>query len=164
MSSHQAASQVIRSCLLDTALRAHVSKQRPTADSRSATHAPNNIVSTIRLQIFGPQMKGGVTSPLLSALQRTFETQYALPHYIINVTATSAAGPAVQYVTPNGEAGACSCYIVEGLARTLPADSTKLCYASLQQRRHGCIQASADMRWVAFDHVWVYYMFVLPGS
>ena len=58
----------------------------------------------ICVQIFGPQMRGGVTSHLLSGLQRSFDAQYALPHYIINVTATAAKGPTVQYVTPNGEA------------------------------------------------------------
>jgi hypothetical protein len=54
------------------------------------------------LQMFGPQMKEGVSSHLLSALQRTFDAQYALPHYVINVTAAPAQGPAIDYVTPNG--------------------------------------------------------------
>jgi hypothetical protein len=68
----------------------------------SEIHLPADL--TCHLQMFGPQMKEGVTSRLLTALQRTFDTQYALPHYVINVTATAAQGAAVQYVTPNGEA------------------------------------------------------------
>lgn len=47
-------------------------------------------------------MAAGATPKLLSALQRTFNTQYALNHFVTNVSVTSAMSANVVYVLANG--------------------------------------------------------------